>query len=46
MISHSTSIVNNKCRVTFNLRPKNVTCSRSNYTATHIGGGTTARKGI
>lgn len=46
MINHSTSIVNNKCRVTFDLSPKSITCSRSNYTATHVGGGTTARKGI
>lgn len=46
MINHSTSIVNNKCRVTFDLSPKSITCSRSNYTATHVGGGTTVRKGI
>ena len=46
MISHRTTTVNNKCRVTFDFTPKDVVCSRGNYTATHVGGGTTSRYGI
>ena len=46
MISHKVTTVNNKCRITFDFSPKNVVCSRGNYTATHVGGGTTSRKGI
>lgn len=46
MINHKTEIINNKCRITFDFSPKSITCSRKNYTATHIGGGTTWREGI
>ena len=46
MIKSSTKIVNNKCVVTFDFTPQDVKYSRSNYTATHKGGGTTSRLGI
>ena len=46
MIKSSTQIVNNKCVVSFDFTPQDVTYSRSNYTATHKGGGTTSRLGI
>lgn len=50
MISKTTKVVNNKFQVTFNFTPDNIKHSRKNskgtYTATHVGGGTTARKGI
>lgn len=47
MIKVSKAIVNNKCEVTFDFTPQDVKYKRSNgYTATHKGGGTTARKGI
>lgn len=47
MITHSTRIQDNKCYITFDLTPKDVRCSRGNYTATHKGGsGTTERYGI
>lgn len=46
MISYSTKVENNVFKVTFNFSPKDITCSRSNYTATHRGAGTTARMGI
>lgn len=46
MIKYSKAIVNNRCQITFDFTPQNVKYSRSNYTATHIGGGTTKRRGI
>lgn len=46
MIKYSKAIVNNKCEITFDFTPQDVKYSRSNYTATHKGGGTTARQGI
>ena len=38
MISHSMSLEDNKCKIVFDMTPKDVKCSRSNYTATHKGG--------
>lgn len=47
MIKVSKAIVNNRCEVTFDFTPQDIKYKRSNgYTATHKGGGTTARKGI
>lgn len=46
MIKSSKAIVSNKCEVTFDFTPQDVKYSRSNYTATHKGGGTTSRLGI
>lgn len=47
MIKVSKTVVNNKCQVTFDFTPQNVTYKRSDgYTATHKGGGTTSRKGV
>lgn len=46
MIKYSTKIENNKFVVNFDLTPKDIKCSRSNYTATHKGAGTTSRYGI
>lgn len=46
MITYSTKIENNQFKVTWDFSPKDVKCSRGNYTATHKGGGTTSRKGI
>lgn len=46
MITHSTRIENNVFKVTFNFTPKDVVCSRGNYTATHKGAGTSSRQGI
>ena len=46
MIKSSTKISNNKCVVSFNFTPQDIKYSRSNYTATHKGGGTTSRLGI
>lgn len=45
MIKYTTSIENNLFYVRFNLSPKDVTCHRSNYTATHKGAGS-SRQGI
>lgn len=46
MIKYSTKIENNKFVVNFDLTPKDIKCSRSNYTAIHKGAGTTSRYGI
>lgn len=46
MIQKSTAIVNNQCQVTFDFTPQDVRYSRSNYTATHKGAGTSHRQGI
>ena len=46
MIKSSKAIVSNRCEVTFDFTPQDVKYSRSNYTATHKGGGTTSRQGI
>lgn len=46
MIKYSKAVVNNKCEITFDFTPQDIKYSRSNYTATHKGGGTTARQGI
>lgn len=46
MITHSKSVVNNKCQIVFDFTPDDVTYSRNNYTARHKGGGTTSRQGI
>lgn len=46
MIKYSTRTEGNKFFVKYDLTPKNITCGRGNYTATHIGGGTTGRYGI
>lgn len=47
MITYSKAIVDNKCQITFDFTPDDVTYKRNNYTATHKGGdGTTRRQGI
>ena len=46
MITYSTKIENNQFKVTWDFTPKDIKCSRGNYTAVHKGGGTTSRKGI
>ena len=46
MIKSSKAIVSNRCEITFDFTPQDVKYSRSNYTATHKGGGTTSRQGI
>lgn len=47
MITYSKAVVDNKCQITFDFTPDDVTYKRSNYTATHKGGdGTTRRQGI
>lgn len=46
MIKASKAIVSNKCQVTFDFTPQDIKYSRSNYTATHKAGGTTARQGV
>lgn len=46
MIKSSKATVANKCEVTFDFTPQDIKYSRSNYTATHKGGGTTSRQGI
>lgn len=46
MITHSAWIDNNTYNVEFYFKPQSVTCSRNNFTATHVGmGGTTWRQG-
>ena len=46
MIKSSQRVVNNTCEITFDFTPQDIQYSRSNYTATHKGGGTTHRYGI
>ena len=52
MISKTTRVENNKFYVDFTVKPKDLKHTRKwstsdkGYTATHVGGGTTKRKGI
>lgn len=46
MITQSSRVENNVFKVTFNFSPKDIRCSRGNYTAVHKGSGTTSRQGI
>lgn len=46
MISYTTRVEGNKFIAKFDVSPKDVKCSRGNYTAVHKGAGTTSRYGI
>lgn len=41
MITSSTWVDNNTYYAEFYFKPQNITHSRANFTATHVGGGTT-----